>query len=100
MPNDMVFAPLRVERSADWGWRLISTGRIADMVQFSSRQLSLDEHLAAGRTPAEIVTLYMRRLSGGLWQRGPYGVWQCFRAYQGMMLAPAWVGRQLAIEPG
>merc|ERR1712113_1171860 len=95
----MDFAPLRLERSIDWGWRLLSTGRIADMVRFSSRQLSSEEHRAAQNTPAEIVTLYMRRV-GCDSQQGPFGVWKCFRAYQGMMPAPAWMGRQIAIERG
>lgn len=100
---NMDIPPLRVERSADWGWRLIATGSFAEMVRFSSRQLSIEEHRAAAATPPEVSTLYMRRLSVDTQmdrRHVPYGAWQCFRAYQGTMPAPSWIGRQIIIEQG
>lgn len=90
--------PLRVERCADWGWRLISTGAFADLVHFNSRQLTLTEHVAAAQTPPEIVTMYLRRCPGRSGGSGPCGVWRCFRMYQGTMLAPSWVDRTIHLE--
>jgi len=106
-PAGMDFEPLRVERSANWGWRLISTGRLANLVHISSRQLSRHQHLAASRTPTEVVTLFLRRVNEdaehgpiGDAQLGPSGTWACIKAYQGTMEAPSWTCRKVKIENG
>lgn len=93
---------LRVERSDDWGWKMISTGKFANMAIFSSRQLGPTEHEAARRAPTEIVTWYLQRCpdAGAESCRGVYGVWRCVQAYQGTMPAVSWEGVRIALAPG
>eukprot|EP00930_Biecheleria_cincta_P097058 TRINITY_DN88793_c0_g1_i1.p1 TRINITY_DN88793_c0_g1~~TRINITY_DN88793_c0_g1_i1.p1 ORF type:complete len:485 (-),score=41.22 TRINITY_DN88793_c0_g1_i1:79-1533(-) len=100
-PEGIEFAPLRVTRTTDWGWRLTTTGRLADMVHFESRQLSPAGHLVAARISSDIVTLYLRRqheVTDPRHETTPLGVWQCMRVYQGAMVAPSWIGRNVTIE--
>merc|ERR1712224_713028 len=75
-PRGMEFAPLKVTRSQDWGWHLMSTGRLADMVHFLSRQLTPAEHFVAADIPPEIVTLYLCRSQDESHPSMLYGVWQ------------------------
>jgi len=82
--------PLNVTRTEDWGWFLSPAAE--QVMELTSRQLSVRGHINARRATSELFTLYLQASSRRCGESGLGGSWEVVHGFQGTMPARTWAG--------